>query len=273
MHRSGTSLLTRSLEALGLFVGVGKEPNHEALFFHRSNDWILRQAGGAWDRPEPMQDLLSTPAVRDLVRDCLQISCNSPRTLSFLGLRRFLRNHARLDLCEPWGWKDPRTTVTLPLWLELFPGARLVHLTRHGVDVAASLRARERVHCASERTRLRRLRPWYRLRARPGGFGLSARCSTLVGAFGLWESYMRAAKEHLSAADSPLLELRFEDWVGDPLGQLAALADFVGLEPGPDALARWAGCVRAARAYAYRRDPELMDFAATHASTLAAYGY
>ena len=33
MHRSGTSIVTRMLEQLGLFVGKKKDMNHEALFF------------------------------------------------------------------------------------------------------------------------------------------------------------------------------------------------------------------------------------------------
>lgn len=32
MHRSGTTMITKILENLGLFVGVEKEINHEALF-------------------------------------------------------------------------------------------------------------------------------------------------------------------------------------------------------------------------------------------------
>jgi len=33
MHRSGTSIVTRMLGQLGLFVGKKKDMNHEALFF------------------------------------------------------------------------------------------------------------------------------------------------------------------------------------------------------------------------------------------------
>ena len=51
MHRSGTSILTRILEKLGLFVGCRKDENNEALFFLKFNDWILKQANATWDNP------------------------------------------------------------------------------------------------------------------------------------------------------------------------------------------------------------------------------
>ena len=36
------------------------------------------------------------------------------------------------------------TVATLPIWLSLFPEARLIYIVRHGVDVASSLMVRER---------------------------------------------------------------------------------------------------------------------------------
>src|SRR5207237_264153 len=41
-----------------------------------------------------------------------------------------------------WGWKDPRTSLTIPLWLELVPDLRVVVCLRNPLDVALSLRKR-----------------------------------------------------------------------------------------------------------------------------------
>ncbi len=41
-----------------------------------------------------------------------------------------------------WGWKDPRTSLTLPYWLEVFPSAQLLHVTRDVEGVAKSLMSR-----------------------------------------------------------------------------------------------------------------------------------
>ena len=51
MHRSGTSMLSRILEKLDIFMGWRKEENNEALFFLKFNDWILKQANATWDNP------------------------------------------------------------------------------------------------------------------------------------------------------------------------------------------------------------------------------
>ncbi|MBW1793701.1 MAG: sulfotransferase [Deltaproteobacteria bacterium] len=50
------------------------------------------------------------------------------------------RNGCYQETAPPfWGWKDPRTTLTLPLWLKLFPKARIIHVIRNGIDSALSL--------------------------------------------------------------------------------------------------------------------------------------
>ena len=30
------------------------------------------------------------------------------------------------DIPFPWGWKDPRNSITLPLWLRLYPEAKII---------------------------------------------------------------------------------------------------------------------------------------------------
>jgi len=61
MHRSGTSMAARLLERLGVFMGWRKDSNHEADFFRHANEWLLSQAGGAWDHPEPVRTLRRAP--------------------------------------------------------------------------------------------------------------------------------------------------------------------------------------------------------------------
>src|SRR3954449_9453301 len=66
MHRSGTSMLGRLLEELGMFFGTRKDENNEALFFQEMNNWLLTQCGGRWDNPGPFKDFFwhSDEAVR-----------------------------------------------------------------------------------------------------------------------------------------------------------------------------------------------------------------
>ena len=41
------------------------------------------------------------------------------------------------------GWKDPRNTFTLDLWLKLFPNAKIINIMRHPLDVSQSLLVRQ----------------------------------------------------------------------------------------------------------------------------------
>ncbi|MFB6261703.1 MAG: sulfotransferase, partial [Thiohalorhabdaceae bacterium] len=116
----------------------------------RLNRWLLAQGGGSWVRPKGFPDLLADPEGRALAADYLRTSLRAPRGLGFWGWQGLMdcpRSY--------WGWKDPRNTFTLPLWLELFPEARVINVERHGVDVAESLVVRRNRSLARSRKRFR----------------------------------------------------------------------------------------------------------------------
>ncbi len=48
------------------------------------------------------------------------------------------------DGISPWGIKDPRLCILLPLYLDIFPKAKVVHIRRDPNDVAASLCKRKK---------------------------------------------------------------------------------------------------------------------------------
>jgi hypothetical protein len=273
MHRSGTSMLTSLLEGLGLFFGWRKEGNHEAIFFQGLNDWLLSQAGGAWDHPEPIRHLLAHDDARALVHDYLEFSVRAPRAASFLGPVRYLRHRTPAALPFPWGWKDPRTTFTLPLWLDLYPGARVLHVRRHGVDVADSLERRQRSYLHQQRERYFRLRPTYALRSKRAGFTVGLRCASLGEGFDLWETYLREGRAQVRARGPLGLEVKYEDFLAEPERSLLEVAGFCGLEPSRERCAALVEGVRADRAYSYRTTPELAAFADTVKERLAEFGY
>jgi len=49
----------------------------------------------------------------------------------------------RLKFGVAWGWKEPRTTLFAPAWLEIFPNARILHIIRDADAAASSIRERE----------------------------------------------------------------------------------------------------------------------------------
>ena len=52
MHRSGTSLMVKILEELGVFMGADQEHNKESIFFIWINKWIMHQTHASWDNPQ-----------------------------------------------------------------------------------------------------------------------------------------------------------------------------------------------------------------------------
>jgi hypothetical protein len=273
MHRSGTSMLARLLEELGMFFGAAKDENNEALFFQGLNEWLLGQCGGRWDNPAAFNQYFwrnaETVKWTELYLRNLLVS---PRAVQFLGARYALRGILGLE--TPWGWKDPRNTFTLPLWLRIFPEAKVVSIERNGVDVAQSLRAREINILNNAPRSYRRNRLAFFLRLRRSGFAHSPRCLVLEDGFALWEEYTsqaRAAMDQMQA--KRVLALRYEDILADPVKWLGQSADFCGLKASQNQIENAVKNIRTDRANAYESDLELANFAAERSAALSARGY
>jgi hypothetical protein len=132
MHRSGTSMVSALLHHAGFYLGPEDElmpatPDNqdgywENLRFFELNEEILGALGGGWDEP-PAPLVVNDPALA-----AMRVKAE---TLS-----------ADFEPHRPWAWKDPRTTLLLPFWLELFPGLRVVGCVRNPLEVALSLHRR-----------------------------------------------------------------------------------------------------------------------------------
>jgi hypothetical protein len=147
----------------------------------------------------------------------------------------YLRYRHLAPLSRPWGWKDPRNTFTLPVWLDIFPEAKIIHLHRSGMDVALSLRRRGR--------REFRLQRWYRgvpllhwIRPKRGAFVHSLRCDHLDAGLALWNEYMEQGNRHVTALKNRALDISFENLVREPIRSLSALSNFCGLPADQSAI-------------------------------------
>ena len=132
----------------------------------------------------------------------------------FLGWKTHLRNRSLLTYAEPWGWADTLTSFTLPLWLRVFPKARVVHVVRNGVDVALDLAKREEERRAQLKSRAR-----------------SSRCLEPTRAFEVWSAYVSAAVasvEHLPT--DRVLRLRYEELSSQPKATLESLLSMAQVE-------------------------------------------
>jgi hypothetical protein len=273
MHRSGTSMMTGMLRQLGLFIGTNKDNNDESNFFQRMNDWALKQAGGSWDNPEMIDDLLANPTMRELVLDYFRFSLESPRQLFFLDWRKYLRGQRITTMTTPWGWKDPRNTYTLPLWLDLFPEAKVIHIYRNGIDVAESLRVRWQKDLEHVQKVYQRQKPLLAALPKFRTFPLSVRCSDLEQGFKLWEKHLQRAQEHVQALGDRAVEVKYEDFLASPLEHLRTLAAFSGLNADETRLREITNQVKGKRAQAYKKNPELLAFSKSVNKRLERHGY
>lgn len=277
MHRSGTSMIARMLETIGLFIGKKKERHHEAQLFLQINNWLIHQSGGAWDYPEPIHHLLVNKEARSLAVDYIKYIMKTPHVLSYLGWGKYLSCRTPLKLNIPWGWKDPRNTYTLPIWIDLFPDAKVIHIYRHGVDVANSLRLRQKKKLtASEKAlhnmKIKKLLYWLVLKR----YALTntLRCATLEGGFSLWEEYIKKARANIRNLQGEVMELKYEDCLAEPFESLKSLAHFCDLPSINDRIvSKLARQVENERAYAYRNEFELQIFADRVANRLRKRGY
>lgn len=265
-------MAARLIEKCGMFMGFHKQGDHEPYFFVGLNNWLIEQCGGRWDYPLPIDDLLLDPALVELVNRYLRESLRSPRAISYFGLRRYLEYRSSETLSEPWGFKDPRLTFTLPYWREIFPNLRVVCISRHGVDVAASLQRRHQRIVALRRKKYLAAGSIYQLWSKRSGFSTSPRCASLESGLALWRDYCERA-DRIAQSGVPFLQVRYEDLLTKPHTQLRQLTDFAQLDVTDDKISDAVGHIDPARAFAYRKSAELVDFATEHTPLLRLMGY
>lgn len=268
MHRSGTRLLVDVLDRLGVFLGADRQADAESVAFMLLNEGILQQCGAFWSEPMSAHFLLSYPNAADqlaaTVRPALEAQLEQ-----YVGPQGWHRRAAK-DW-PPFGWKDPRNTFTLPVWQRIFPNLRVIHIVRHGVDVAASLSRR---HAEALRAASGEAVPSALTVIRDHVFGIlsSRRGWTLAEALTMWEQYVEKGRLESAALGDRALEIRFEDLLTHPESVVPAVAKFCGVAMPTNQRELLAG-LEEGRAFAFRRDPKLVAFADAARDLLARYGY
>jgi len=182
-------MLTRLLHACGLYLGPkdalmppqADNPDGfwEHLGFVALNDELLNELGGAWDLPPKADETFTDPRLKPL------------RMKARLLIEGF-------DSANVWGWKDPRNSLTLPVWRDLLPGLKTVIIVRNPLEVAHSMRERNGTSYS---------------------FGLR-----------LWEIYNRRLIEAATGRES--LVTHYDLFFEDAESELRRIVEFIGL---PDA--------------------------------------
>jgi len=101
---------------------------YEDLYFVNLNKYLLALAGGDWLNIPPEWKILK-----------LQ---NSERPMQLIKNLITKRIHAK----TPWGWKDPRTILTIRLFLPFLPEHYFYSSFRNPKDIAISLNKCHQIH-------------------------------------------------------------------------------------------------------------------------------
>jgi hypothetical protein len=229
MHRSGTSLTVQLLEDLGVHMGTWLSRDAESVHFQRLNRRIYAAAGSKWAEVDSLIGQMRSPAFVERQTEatwCALCEGRLPFRRSVLADFYGRELWAALGRGEllPWGWKDPRTTLTFPIWLRIFPEARWVHILRNGVDVAISIHRRSQKQVRKLRNRL------FPIDFSPAtlDFGYS---------FHLWEAYLSFLLDHKDLIPAGCyLEIRYEDLLAEPELHLRRLLEFAGFPVTDQAL-------------------------------------
>lgn len=197
MARSGTSAITRLLSLLGVELGPQEAllapiagENAKGFFEHRPlmrvNKELLQRMGGSWSEP---------PRLR----------AGWQRDAGLDDLRERARESIAADFARArvWGFKDPRTSLTLPFWEELLGRASYVICHRGPLDCARSLERRNGIR--------------------------------LDDGVALWARYTASALAHTAGRRRVLVS--YEELFGAGAALIDELAAFVGVRPSEDSRA------------------------------------
>ena len=125
-HNSGTSILTEILHTNGVFFGANMQHFDSHFISIYINDRLILEGKGNWAKLPIM---------------------NVEKVLSYENsVALIIKDHWFVDYLQRgydgeslWGIKDLRLSILLPLYLKIFPEAKVIHIRRNPNDMAASL--------------------------------------------------------------------------------------------------------------------------------------
>jgi len=211
MHRSGTSMVSRLLKAMGVHMGNDLSINAESLFFQYINRDILKDANADWFNIKPIIECTnSTEFVKQQVNKIENTIFEYHGRFAYFSRFQFLKLALGIKP-KIWGWKDPRNSLTLPIWLKLFPSAKVIHVIRNGIDSAISLHKRS-----------------LKVKNSSKDYCDSSRIFRLC--FELWEMYLNECFNNKKLVpDNQYIEVRYEDILSDPDYEFSCLFDFLNI--------------------------------------------
>ena len=139
MHRSATSMIARALHKSGevdmgedLLLELPDNPrgHYENRRFLDLNIRILESAGGSWRSPPSKDKILrQKDKFDDEIKNVIESEVSK----------------AKKKGLGSWGFKDPRTVLTIDLYLPHLPSPQFIICYRNPEDIAKSLNKRDNI--------------------------------------------------------------------------------------------------------------------------------
>jgi hypothetical protein len=173
---------------------------------------------------------------------------------------------------RPWGWKLCESAYALPVFAQLFPRARVIHLVRDGRDVAfCDHRGPDNAFWRKVYFDTERIATWRGLRLTGPAY---RRRPHLYNA-AHWSNAVRVARAYGSMLGDRYLEVRYEDLCLDFAPTAARVLRFAGAPDVEGAIAQVAPRVSVASIGKHLREPARAqrDVIAIAKTELLAFGY
>ena len=245
MHRSGTTMITKMLENLGLFVGAEKEVNNEALFFWKINNWIFDLHTATPEKPYNLR--YKNPACEKVIVESLEDFIQSDKRKEYLGKHTSSFKSIK-DINFPFGWKDPKNTFTIDFWSTIFPNPKIIHIYRNPIDSVSSYIERDlKLKNKFEWNWKKKLKRDFLISR---NFHQNFRLYNLEEGYNLWEEYVSKALS-LKNNFPDYLEIKYEDFLEEPFENLEKLAVFSGLAATEQQIQKEVSTIKSERAYAF----------------------
>jgi len=175
-------------------MGVIKDHNYEAMHFLSINQQVMWKGNHDWYKPAvpKVEEWHDIPA-QELFREHFRLNGKLAQ------IKQALRG-------EDWGWKDPRNTFTLDMWLKKFPKAKVIHLVRDKNAVINSLQRRNKI----------------------SGEVQAEELNDLEYCAQLWQSYVDQGQTYAKKLGDRYLEIKYEDLRQGEEKTIAQLEQFCG---------------------------------------------
>ena len=249
MHRSGTSLLSKILSEINVFMGKYQDNNNESIYFQRLNRWLMSCVGSSWDNPKSFSKI-DTEILENKLLCILNQRLNS---LPYFGLYKTFKNESFSNIACNWGWKDPSNTFTLPVWNKLFPESKIIYVLRHPLDVSISLLNRNN-HLKNVEKQYKNIGLFANfssiLAVSKGGVSSSFLVDDIDDCLRLYNSYYNEIISYNKSEN--LLFIKYEDLLLNTESILNDLAHFTSIHISDEEFLKINLFIDKSRAYAYK---------------------